>query len=127
MVVTRYKPNIYIQNSDTFEYVMFDVLVLCFTTKRRHYFQYRSMMATSSDKTKNYIWKRPYGGAALVAGSETKSSEYVMFDVLVLFFTAKRRHCFQYLRMVATCSGCFKNYNSRRPYGGAALVADSEN
>ena len=55
-----------------------------------------------------------------------KSVGYVMFDVLVLCFTAKRRHRFQYLRMVATSSGWFKNYISKRPYGGVALVADSE-
>ena len=44
-------------------------MFLCFTTRRRHYFQCLLMVATSSGWLKNYI---SYGGAALVVGVRTK-------------------------------------------------------
>ena len=48
---------------------MLYVLVLCFTTRRRHYFQCLRMVATSSGWFKNYIL---HGSAALVVVVRTK-------------------------------------------------------
>ena len=50
-------------------------------------------------------------------GATIQSPRYI-----VLKLTAKRRHHTEALKTVAASSGWFKNYISRRPYGGAALV-----
>ena len=119
-------------------------LVLYFTTRYRHCFQCLRVVATSSGWFKNYISRRPYGGAALVVGVRTKKiwvhyvceicyvQQYLFYTskarkfwstlCLVLYVTTRYRYCFQCPRMVATSSGWFKNCISRRPYGGAALV-----